>query len=286
VDLQIRKRNNIIKSIIKKAISRIKRLILIFFNQKRKRRVKRHSLSGVLPNKILIGTHHKTGTQWLLSIFSRISDNYSLKLHQEDQKTLPDNYDIFFHDHSIFNLNLINDNYKGIHIIRDPRDVIISGCFYHQKSEEKWLHVPRQKFNGLTYQQKINAYDKIDDKILFEMENSAARNLGKVMNWNYSNPNFLELQYENLIRDNTLVLFRRIFTFLGFPDSVIPDLLEIAYKRSLFSGQVGKSVHVRSGKPDQWKQYFLPIHKKRFLELFGNILIRLDYEKNNDWADV
>lgn len=237
-----------------------------------------------LPNKILLATHHKTGTVWFNSIFGTICKNYSLDFYKGEQKNLPDQFDVFTQDHSCIDFDLFSWPYRGVHIVRDPRDIIVSGCFYHQKSEESWLHRQRDEFDGMTYQEKINSIEQFDDQLLFEMEHSARRTIIDMTNWDYENPNFFEIKYENLIKDVDLILFHEIFTFLGFPGRAIPDLLTIAYNKSLFSGRKKKSKHVRSGKSKQWKQYFKQCHKDRFLELFGDILIQLGYEQDNDWT--
>ena len=63
-------------------------------------------------------------------------------------------------------------------------------------------------------------------------------------------------------------------------------ILKIAYNNSLFSGLVSNRKHIRSGKKQQWKEYFKPIHKARFVALFDDVLIELNYDKNNtDWLD-
>ena len=239
-----------------------------------------------LPNKILVGTHHKSGTVWLESVFRSVCEYYDLifcKSNQVSNSNPPSKFDIFQQHHSQFDLEAIQSPYRGVHIIRDPRDLIVSGCFYHQKSSEKWLHRPNDQWQGLTYQEKINSYNNFDDKLLFEMENSAQRNINRILSWNYHNPQFYEIKYERLIKDFDLLLFHEIFSFLGFPGSAIPNVLMIAYKNSLFSGDI-TSTHIRSGKTSQWKQYFKPIHKKRFIELFDDCLVKLDYEVNNEWA--
>jgi len=237
-----------------------------------------------LSHKILIGTHHKTGTSWLNSIFRDICRHHSLIYYYGSQDSLPGLFDVFFQDHSIFDFHSLGVGFRGIHLIRDPRDVIISGCFYHQKSGEAWLHRPMKELQGFTYQQKINSYGNIDDKILFEMENSGRETICDMLNWNYTRSSFYEMKYEDLIKDTDLMLFHKLFCFLGFPGSVIPSLLAISYNNSLFSGQHRKSVHIRSGETNQWKNYFKPSHKDRFLELFGDALIRLGYEKDDNWT--
>jgi len=83
--------------------------------------------------------------------------------------------------------------------------------------------------------------------------------------------------------DVDLLLFHRIFTFLGIPGEVIPRALQTAYDNSLFSGKVF-SQHIRSGKNQQWRDYFKPIHQERFHDLFGDALIKLGYEEDDNWT--
>lgn len=238
-----------------------------------------------LPNKILIGTHHKTGTVWLLSIFATISNEFGLNFYKGKQTNLSVEYDIFFQDHSKFYFDTLDNSVRGLHIIRDPRDVVISGVFYHQKSKEKWLHKPKKKFGGLSYQEKLNSCENLDQKIHMEINRSAKTNINDMITWSYSNPAFYELKYEELIADIDLILFHKIFTFLGFPASTLPTLLEIAYDNSIFSGKLDNSDHIRSGASSQWVKYFKQSHKDRCLELFGDALIRLGYEEDDKWID-
>jgi len=235
--------------------------------------------------KILVGTHHRAGTMWIGGIFRRIARDLALEFFSGSQQDLPQNFDIFFQNHSAFDFSRLPVEYRGVHVIRDPRDVIVSGCFYHQKASEAWLHVEREEFGGLTYQQKMNSLPSVDDQLMFEMEHHGDP-IRDMVAWSYSNLNFLEVRYEDLRADTSLTLFRRIFTFLGFPAEVIPRLLRIAHDNSLFSGRVRNSVHVRSGDVGQWRRYFKPAHRVRFLELFGDALIQLGYEQNDDWVTV
>ncbi|NET16816.1 MAG: hypothetical protein F6K08_30385 [Okeania sp. SIO1H6] len=148
----------------------------------------------VLDNRVLIGTHHKTGTVWMSNIFYSIASYYDLRCYaNRGNKSLicpSSNFDIFLQDHSFFDFDNLS-NYKGLHIIRDPRDVVVSGCFYHTKSLEKWLHIKREYFGGLTYQEKLNSYSSFDDKLIFEMENSSRNAIQDMKSWNYNNPHFI-----------------------------------------------------------------------------------------------
>ena len=141
-----------------------------------------------LPHKILVGTHHKTGTVWLNNIFRTLCRFHSLTYFNGSQAELPEDYDVFIQDHTRFDLAALKDSYRGIHMVRDPRDVVLSGCFYHQKSQESWLHEPMDEYGGMTYQEKINTYSTPDEQILFEMENSGRVTINEMLDWDYQNP--------------------------------------------------------------------------------------------------
>jgi hypothetical protein len=126
--------------------------------------------------------------------------------------------------------------------------------------------------------------NSLDDKLLLEMEIIAPTAIGDMVSWNYQNPSFFELKYEQLIKDTNLELFRELFTFLGFKNNLIPELLKIAYNHSIFSPHFSNTSHIRSGAAQQWKQCFKPIHKQRFIELFGDALIVLGYEPDDRWV--
>ena len=241
------------------------------------------SLPIELSGNVILAIHHKTGTVWLKSIFHSICRFYSIHYQNSIPEQLKEQTGVYFDNHSAFDFEKADFPFRGLHMIRDPRDVIISGCFYHQKSDEKWLHRPREEFGKLSYQEKINSIDSLDEKILFEMENCGSWTIHELSGWNYSREDFMEVKYEDLIRDTDLKLFHEIFSFLGFSGSAIPTLLSIAYSKTLFSGIKKKNTHIRSGKPKQWKEYFKPIHKERFIELFDDILIQLGYESDHEW---
>ncbi|CAI5961884.1 unnamed protein product, partial [Closterium sp. NIES-65] len=58
-------------------------------------------------------------------------------------------------------LKLLGDKkYKAIMTVRDPRDVVVSGYFYHKTTQEPWVHEPRSEYGGKSYQQMLNNVSK------------------------------------------------------------------------------------------------------------------------------
>lgn len=239
-----------------------------------------------LRNRILVGTHHKAGTVWMRRVFGGISHRLGLTFSRCTQAHVlrPGPCDIFQHCHSKFDVCEMGA-FRGVHVIRDPRDLIVSATYYHEKSGEPWLHAKRESFGGLSYQEKLCSFKRFDDKLLFEMEHCTQDTIDAMQQFDYSDGRFMTVKYEELIGDHELRRFEQIFQFLGFRGIAVGWCLVIAYRNSLFSGSV-KSAHVRSGKAKQWPEYFKPIHRKRFDELFPDVLSRLGYQEDREWESL
>lgn len=203
----------------------------------------------LVKNKILVGTHHKTGTVWFLSIFREIANRLGLNFvaHTHEDPEPHGRWDIFQNHHSVFDFAKLGE-YRGLHVIRDPRDQIVSATHYHVTSSEAWLHEPREEFGGLAYQEKLNSFTSFDDKILFAMEGSAYHNIMSMRDFNYYEKRFFTAQFEDLIQDYNLERFEQIFHFLGFRGITTGWCLVAAYRNSLSLELLGRNTFVRRGQ--------------------------------------
>ena len=100
-------------------------------------------------------------------------------------------------------------------------DVAISCATYHQFSEEEWLHRPWEEYQGRTYQEVINSLPTFRDRIRFELHNVAGSEI-RDMTRLVGRPGFMDVKYEDLIRDRSLAYWREILVFLGLDNSEIP----------------------------------------------------------------
>ncbi|MEP6012018.1 MAG: hypothetical protein ABJ237_11985, partial [Parasphingorhabdus sp.] len=156
--------------------------------------------------------------------------------------------------------------------------VIVSGAYYHTKSNEKWLHIPQKRFNGLTYQEKINSYMNMSDKFLFEMDYNAALTINDMLKVPQNKENVYITKLENLVQDYNLREYTKVYTALGFSGDLIAQLLLVSYNNSLFSGNVKIEGHVRSGKPKQYISEFSDTVLKRYYEIYGDSALKLGYD--------
>jgi hypothetical protein len=94
--------------------------------------------------------------------------------------------------------------------------------------------------------------------------------------------NVLCLRFEDLIndRDATLNAMLDEVEKTGYH---IPTPREQALRILVEAIQPKKSHTFRSGKTGSWREFFTEEHKQLFKDETGDLLVKLGYEKSNDW---
>jgi Sulfotransferase domain len=229
--------------------------------------------------KMLVGTFHKTGTMLLLAIFRQLSRELGYQFWMPDGNEPPKGWNVILHVHSRFKKSLMDEGHPTVIVIRDPRDVIVSGAYYHTKlvtPGDKWLHVPDERFGGLTYQQKMMSLPNDEERFIFEMTNRGANTLKNMRRFVDPSPNIYLARFEDLVTDPYMFEYARLFSWLRLPPRYLGRALDVAYRNSIFSGQV-KTPHVRSGRPAQWQQLFTPRVHDSFRHHFGDLAEKFGY---------
>lgn len=231
---------------------------------------------------MVFGCHHKVGTSWFSKILAHVANEFELNFQYCEQSDLViGRTDIFFQDHSRIFTSELND-YRGVHLIRDPRDLIVSGYHYHKWSDEEWVNVPRKDFGEMTYKEKINSLDQ-QNGLSFEMNHVGTETIQEMINWNYNDKNFLEVKYEDLLQDNKEV-FRTIFQHYNFNEKSVSRCLEIVKNYSFDRMKKNSnSKHFRKGVSGDWKNHFDVELKQEFKTRFPDVLEYLGYEVNSEW---
>ncbi len=164
-------------------------------------------------------------------------------------------------------------------IYRDPRDTLVSHVFFATDMNKKHgMHAYYKSLPNFNERLKV-AITGIDLEEL-HMVNVVQRYDG-VFRW-LEQPSVLCIRFENLIdhRENTLLAILAHLEKTGYK---IPTPPKQALNILMDSIQPSQSHTFRSGKTGDWKENFSIENKKLFKDVAGDLLIRLGYEKNNDW---
>jgi hypothetical protein len=163
-------------------------------------------------------------------------------------------------------------------IFRDPRDVVVSHVFYVTDMEAR--HVHHDYYRSLAdFDARLNASILGRPDANFEFPNIADR-FAPYLKW-LDQPAVMKIHFENLINDRAATLNRIIDHFLvRVPLHAHRQLIVESLESSI---NPSRSPTFRSGKTGEWKKHFTLQHKKIFKEVAGDLLVKLEFEENNDW---
>ncbi len=205
-------------------------------------------------------------------------------------------------------------DYRGFHVIRDPRDMLVSAYFSHRYS-----HPIRADGGWIAeFRRQLSAAPDVETGLLLELD-FLAHIFASMDAWNYANPRVYETRFQTLIVD-PMTEFRRIFNFLDIATprlgvATLPGLLfdlvrqrrasrpmprrttlplpllQFMVERNDFTHQAGgrqpgqenERHHYRKGVAGDWRNYFTPQVTAAFKERYGDLLIALGYERGCDW---
>jgi hypothetical protein len=164
-------------------------------------------------------------------------------------------------------------------VYRDPRDMLISQIFFATDiNEEHGMHRFYKSLPDFSERLKVAITGL--DRDGFHMV-SVRQRYATVFEW-LEQPHVMCIRFEDLIhkRDTMLDAMLDEVESLGYK---IPTPRKKALSILVKSIQPKKSHTFRSGKTGGWREHFTEDHKKLFKDVAGDLLVRLGYEKNNDW---
>ncbi|CAN0586878.1 unnamed protein product, partial [Ectocarpus sp. 12 AP-2014] len=193
------------------------------------------------------------------------------------------------------------DDVRGLHIHRDPREVVISAYLYHLRCDEQaepWCFVPGDKIspadsfpsipyvvqeinsesesasyiqylNGATYRDNLKRMSQ-DEGLTFEIGGYSRYVLDKMSAWDFQDDRFSNLTFEQLM-SNFQETFEHAFKFLGLSAQQIDKALAIARRHDVntFSDtQLSSNKHIASPKKVKRHEYFSPFVKDAYHNQF------------------
>jgi hypothetical protein len=241
--------------------------------------------------RAIVCTHHKAGTVWMRRTFRDICAARGIAyFRMPGRYKTPATFEtpiVLMDSNSRWSGPRWDEDFPGghddrrLHLIRDPRDVVISAAHYHCTTSETPFRAARAEFDGATYQQTIAGLGDDRARFVFEMDHYSKMTLRLMAKWDYQRPDCFELRYEDLIVDREGALFARAAAHLGFGPEEIDEVKALFVKNSIFPA---RPEHIRSGAVAQWRSAYDRETGEAFLERFGDILIKLGYERDDSWA--
>jgi hypothetical protein len=239
--------------------------------------------------------HHKCGTTWIRGIFEGVSKKCGFNFKNfttpsefggDLEKFISQNHiQAFAFVNAEYDKIIKSENCRAIHVIRDPRDVVVSAYFSHRYS-----HAVNDGWQRLTlHREQLEKVD-IDEGLMLEIDFSSL-NFNRMNQWNYADSNILEIKMEDLLVAEKKS-FITIFSFLDlYPHPLTESDLESILDAESFikktkgrkPGEENQEHHFRKGISGDWKNYFNEKHKDHFKSKYQFLLEKLGYERNDDW---
>lgn len=164
-------------------------------------------------------------------------------------------------------------------IYRDPRDMLVSQVFFATDMHEE--HGMHDFYNSLPdFSERLKVAITGIDRDGLKMVSVKQRYDG-VFQW-LETPGVMCIRFEDLINDRDATLHSMLDEVekAGYQ---IPTPREKALSILVETIQPRKSHTFRSGKTGGWREFFTEEHKSLFKDVAGDLVVRLGYEKTNDW---
>jgi len=164
-------------------------------------------------------------------------------------------------------------------IYRDPRDMLVSQVFFAtDMHEEHGMHAYYKSLTNFEERLKV-AITGIDLDGLKMV--SVKHRYQSVFEW-LEQPGVLCLRFEDLV-DKREVTLNTMLDEVEKTGYQIPTPRERAIEMLVQAIRPENSHTFRAGKAGGWREYFTEEHKALFKDVAGDLLVRLGYEKENDW---
>ncbi len=230
---------------------------------------------------IYIATHHKTGTTWLKTVFRRTAEAVGFRFEHLNRGVtgwaIREQRDQYFESRraaieSETDAPIVFFDYRGsppslerckaergiagLHMVRDPRDLLLSAVRHHLAGAEKWLDEPEFR-DGKTFRQCLADMPTQSERLAFELETHVGAEIRRMASFDDAGV-FRTVRYEDLMRDRDMLLFHGLCVGLGLEGLELIAAQRVFWKSSIF-GEFGDRVrrgvagHVRDGSVSQFQ---------------------------------
>ncbi len=269
-------------------------------------------------------SHHKCASDWTLRVLKQLAEAAGFRVHHTHwPKRLPLGFDRIppwperiaaswaFAAEGDYDLLIATNaemdhvrtlsarGFRGFHVIRDPRDIIVSGYFSHLASHpvhpdaNPWLVLHRELLQNRSK----------EDGLLLELEYSATH-MHRIRDWEYGYGGIVETRFE-IVMPKPEVELARLLAGTGIvvdgweapadapvairiPAEVWAAVMEANSFQNLTAGrekgQQAQGHHLRSGVAGDWRNHFTPAVVEKVKKLYPGMVPGLGYEADDSWG--
>lgn len=237
----------------------------------------------MIQNDYVYFGHHRCGTTWIRDVIRKVCNikniNYYVLGGTASNHSNSENASKQFKCFVNANCNDIEKickNDKSFHVIRDPRDALISD-YWSRKVSHSITSKEKETLRAILVDKNI------EDGLIHMLDHTTY--FAQIKNWPIGeNKKILEVKYEDLLQDE-LLGFTGIFNFLNLEidSQVLQEIVTQCSFETLTKRQKGeekKDQHRRKAMAGDWKNYFRKYPKlhEKANEKIKDLVIKLGYE--------
>ena len=228
---------------------------------------------------MLVGTHHKVLTVYLSKTFLLFGGVTGRRVSIGRGPDTDTSAAIVLDHHSQFDPALLDGTRFGLHVRRDPRDLLVSAAHYHRRATEPQLLRPRRELGGRSYRDHVNSLATFEEVLLFELDHSAGGNVRDMVEWDYDSSPLTELRYEDLVTPSGGEVLAAAIVDWPLPARERTMLVRAFDHYSAFGGGHRRGTHIRDPRSGQWTEHFTPAVQAAFDTRFPGAVARLGYDQ-------
>ena len=201
-------------------------------------------------------THHKCATNWAIGyVQDYCAANNMTNFATHNSHMLPrGHYDIVFLSNSYYDF-IANTLNCGIHILRNPLDIIVSAYYSHRQTHpvEYWPMLAKQRNILLTASEHDGMLLTLSFLERDDFDANSVGPLHAIRHWDFNDERFLTVRMEDVVRDPTHTLGRYLQT--KFPASQLSSEHNYTFEAMTgrAPGEIDDKSHYRSGEAGQWR---------------------------------
>lgn len=258
--------------------------------------------------QIFVFCYHKSGTVLFRNIMQELCARLGLSVTEQYGMAwgVDPDQDVVILDHSLLGFDLTRP-FRAIRVVRDPRDIWLSGYLYHRHCQEPWcintnfdpsppILFPRvpvafehrrerwkrdylARLGGKSYQQNLLDRDR-DAGLDFELAGYTGCTMEDMRAWRLSSPDLLQVKLETIAQDFDAAM-QKIFRHLGFTAADLALALEVAATEDVArmdDAAIAANPHIHSRELSKWRNMLSAEQVRRFEQRYGDVISTLGYE--------